>query len=362
MRLAAIVVLCGACGSSGGGGTPDPCIAANTCPPGVWIDVTPPDMDPGILSPTENAFGPGSVVADPARPNEMYIGGGDDGIWKSTDYGNTWTRINSDLPGVAHGNTIAVAGTTPATLWVAAGANTGQVYKSTDAGASFTLIGTGGLGSDLYSLEVDPADADHLLSGLHEADGIVESTDGGATWNLVGGTGFPGGGVSWYPFFITSTRWIAIAQNGASVVLTDDSGASWRVPAGIDGLQHPHGNAQIYQDGDTIFVGGVAGPGQGVYRSTDRGDTFTQVMADLPIGVVWGTPTSVYAMWGWACSNCDLGDVFTLAPQPGTQWTTQLVPTDLVIGASHVAVADTGANRVFVGVMWAAGVWRYVEP
>jgi hypothetical protein len=40
----------------------DPCVAAGTCPPGVWIDVTPADLPAADLRPTPNAFGPGSIV------------------------------------------------------------------------------------------------------------------------------------------------------------------------------------------------------------------------------------------------------------------------------------------------------------
>jgi photosystem II stability/assembly factor-like uncharacterized protein len=331
----------------------------------MWIDVTPADMSPAVLSPTPNAFGPGAVVADPAHPNELYIAGSEDGLWKSPDYGNTWARINTMAPGVAHGTTLAVASST---VWIAAGGNTGRVYKSLDGGLTFNLTGNAGLPSDLYSLVVDPYDTNHLLSGLHEADGIVESIDGGDHWAIVGGTNFPTGGVSWYPFFVdtgsastTHSTWFAIAQNGASAIMTSDAGASWSIPSGLDGLQHPHGNAQLYQTGQTLFVAGTAGPGQGVYRSTDRGTTWSRVSGDAAEAIVWGTPKNVYAMWAWACSNCDLGANYLIAAQPGTTWSPATVPAALVIGPTHVAVIYDGTHYIFVGVMWAAGVWRYVE-
>ena len=327
-------VLALACGASHDGGSPDasagrdagplppdPCVAAGTCPPGLWINVTPSDMPAAVLRPTANVFGPGTIVGDPARPSDLYVGGSSAGLWKSTDYGFTWTLINDTLPDVPRGTVIAVAGTTPATIW-AAGYNT--IYKSTDGGATFTQTP---LDVSLYSLKVDPYDATHLVSGLHEADGIVESIDGGATWQMVGGTGFPAGGISWYPYFIdtgsaatTRKTWFAIAQNGASAIVTSDGGASWTIPTGLAGLQHPHGNSQLYQNGSTLFVAGLNGPeGQGVYRSTDLGASFARVdSGQTPEALVWGTPKNVYAMYAWACSGCDLGTQFEIAPQPGT--------------------------------------------
>jgi hypothetical protein len=310
-----------------------------------------------------NAFGPGSVVADPSRPTDLYVGP-NAGLWRSTDYGNTWSVINTTLPDAPRGVIIAVAGTTPATVW-SAGYNV--IYKSTDGGISFKQTN---LTVSLYSLKVDPYDPTHLLSGLHEADGVYESLDGGASWNPVTGAGFPAGGISWYPYFIdtgsaatTRKTWFAIAQDGASAITTTDGGMHWTIPMGISGLQHPHGNSQIFQSGATIYVGGVYGPGQGVYRSTDMGGSFMRIDSGMyPEAVVWGTPKNVYAMYAWACSGCNLGTDFETAPAPGAIWATASVPAGLTIGPNSVAVTNDGTHNVFVAVMWDQGIWRYVEP
>jgi hypothetical protein len=352
-----------------GGGAPpapDPCVAAGTCPPGVWTNVTPTTMSATVLAPTVNAFGPGAIVGDPARPSDLYVGAGGDGLWRSTDYGNTWTKINGAIPGGPIGSPIAVAGTTPATIWVSAGQGHGSIYKSIDGGATFNLI-KGNQPADLYSIKVDPYDSTHLVSGLHEADGLIESIDGGASWNAVGGAGWPTGGISWYPTFLdtgdagtTRGNWFAIAQDGASAITTNDQGAHWNVPNGLSGLQHPHGCSQIFQHGSTLFAAGIYGPGQGVYRSADLGANWT--LADsgkTPQAVVWGTPDNVYSMWGWACSDCSFGS-FETAPSPGDVWSAPAVPDG--IGPNSVAVTFDGNHYIFIGVMWSAGIWRYIEP
>lgn len=184
--------------------------------------------------------------------------------------------------------------------------------------------------------------------------------------------GWPSGGISWYPYFIntgaaatTRHTWVAIAQNGASLVRTTDGGAHWTIPNGVSGLQHPHGNNQIFQSGATVFAAGTNGPnnGQGVYRSTDYGVNWTRVdSGTMPEAVVWGTAKNVCAMYGWACSDCNLGTNFESAPLPGTTWSSVAVPTALVIGPSSMAVTFDGTHYVFVGEMWALGLWRYVEP
>lgn len=328
-------------------------------PTGVWTDVTPAEMaDDG------SGFGAGSIAGDPLRPSDMYVGGSKSGVWKTTDYGKTWRKINGLSPDVTRGCIIAVAPTTPATLYIA---GFGRIFKSSDAGVSFDTLATGGF--DPYSFSIDPYDPDHLLSGLHEAADVIESRNGGVTWQKVG-SGSVGGGVSVYPFFIdmgnaaaTRTTWLAIGQNGSSPGRTANGGATWTTPAGLSGLQHPHGNARIFQQGPNLWLGGAYDFRGTIARSTDYGVTWSKVTTDeKPEALVWGTRKKVYAMYAWACSRCDVPANFAHAPLPGGDaWTYEATP-GLKIGPNTVAVADDGTHGVFVGLMWAEGLWRYVEP
>lgn len=343
--------------------------------PGVWEDVTSKDMDPALFT-GPGGFGVGNIVTDPARPTDMYVGGYGS-IWKSTDYGLSWAKLDSkpNPPYLALGHVLAVAGTTPATLWMANVIGAQHVFKSTDGGLTFTLTGSIAEQPDaasLYSIVVDPNDATHLLSGLHEQDKVLESKDGGASWQFVSGTGWPPGGKSWFPYFVdagdaakTSKTWIAIGQDGGSAVMTVDAGATWSKPKGLEGLQHPHGDTGFLQDAAAMFIAGVGGPeGDGVYRSTDAGANWARVAMGSG-GVVWGTPKNLYVMWGWACASCGTnegGPQYQTAPQPGTAWMKGTVPAGLVWGPNSVAVTSDGTHSIMVGSMWATGLWRYVEP
>ena len=142
-------------------------------------------------------------------------------------------------------------------------------------------------------------------------------------------------------------------------MISRDGGAQWAIPAGLEGLQHPHGCSQMHQDGATLFAAGIYGPGQGVYRSTDTGATFARVDLGQPQAVVWGTAKQIYSMWGWACSDCAF-DNFETAALPGTEWAQIVVPQG--IGPTNVVVTHDGTHAIFVGVMWSAGIWRYIEP
>jgi len=342
--------------------------------PGVWEEVTSPNMDPTLFN--KSNFGIGSIVADPARPTDLYVGGYGS-LWKSSDYGLNWSKLDSkpNPPSLALGHVLAVAGTTPATLWMASVYGEKHVYKSTDAGRTFTLTGTIPEQPDaasLYSIVVDPNDATHLLSGLHEQDKVLESSDGGATWRFASGNGWPSGGKSWFPYFVrradaASTRatWFAIGQDGGSPVISKDAGKTWSTPAGLEGLQHPHGGAGLYQNGTTLFVAGIgAKAGSGVYRSTDLGEHWTRV-AEGSGGIVWGSTKNLYAMWGWACAGCgqnEGGAQYQTAAQPGDTWSKGSLPTKLDWGPNSVASTSDGKHAIFVGSMWTRGLWRFVEP
>jgi hypothetical protein len=361
----------GATGGSGASGGSAPLPEAMGTP-GVWENVTSSEMDPGLFT-GSGGFGIGNIVQDPNRPTDMYAGGYGS-IWKSTDYGLTWEEIPSNPvpPSQPLGHVLEVGG--DGEMWMANVYGDQKVFRSTDAGLTFTLTGTlvGGGDAALYSIEVDPNDSTHLISGFHEQDGMAESTDSGETWTRSGETGWPDGGVSWFPFFIdmgnaaeTSKTWLAIAQNGASVIRTTDAGATWTIPDGISGLQHPHGNAGIYQDGATIFTGGSGGPGDGIYKSTDYGLSWTKV-DDHAVSLVFGSSKNLYGMWGWACASCTWDNPVQsrTAPQPGTTWSdaTAEATNGLDWGPNSVATTSDGTHAVFVGAMWTSGLWRYIEP
>jgi hypothetical protein len=355
---------------AGAGGAPPKATGA----PGVWEEVTSPEMDPALFSGSN--FGIGSIVADPNHPTDMYVGGYGS-LWKSNDYGLTWSKINSNPvpPSLPLGHVLAVAGTTPPTLWMANANGAQHVFKSTDGGLTFKLTGTidgGGDVASLYSIVVDPHDANHLITGLHEQDKVLESTDAGETWHFVSGAGWSGGGKSCFPFFIdtrdaatTAKTWFSIGQDGGSAQITVDGGKNWAQPKGLEGLQHPHGGGALYQTGQTLFVTGINGTvGSGVYRSLDLGANWKQVDSNQG-AIVWGSTKMLYAMWGWACGGCGVkegGPQYRTAAQPGDTWQKATVPDGLTWGPNSIATTSDGTHTIFVGSMWATGLWRYVEP
>ena len=151
----------------------------------------------------------GYVSAPAGVPGDLttyYVGLPEGGVWKSTNAGNTWKPI-FDSERVASVGAVAVAPSNPSIVYVGTGNQTGWsftpgkgVYKSTDAGRTWTNIG---LERSQYigGIVVDPKDPNIVIGAVigpraaapqgrgaqpEPADGergVYRSTDGGKTWN-----------------------------------------------------------------------------------------------------------------------------------------------------------------------------------
>src|SRR5580700_8740272 len=129
------------------------------------------------------------------QPNVFYMAAVDGGVWKTTDFGNTWVPIFDDQPTGSVG-ALAVSESDPNVIYVGSGEglqrpdlSTGDgIYKSTDAGKTWTHLGL----RDAYqiaSIATDPEDSNRLFVaalghpyGPNTERGVFRSTDGGQTF------------------------------------------------------------------------------------------------------------------------------------------------------------------------------------
>lgn len=352
---------------------------------GTWINVTPLSV---LLNSNLGCgnYGTETVQADPAHPAHLYAQFNCQGIWKSTDYGATWTGpINTGMNGAtvsdcAGGITISPSSTASVpTIYEACirGSGTG-FWKSVDGGVNWTryFVSPSGSGrQDYYPPVVDPYDQNHLLMAGHEMNYLVESIDGGQTWtNVSVANGMSQNGGTGAIFFIntgnaSSTRgtWLWMAQQaggGIGTWRTTNSGASWTQ---VDSNEHPHGSSQIYQpdnNGVVYMVGAYSALGWGVLRSSNYGQTWTHVGNNSNGAVVVGTSKNLYAMFGYPVGIGGTADpALQVAAQPGGgTWITPGTPISLAQGAAQIAVVNDGTHNILVGAMWNSGLWRYIEP
>jgi photosystem II stability/assembly factor-like uncharacterized protein len=134
----------------------------------------------------------------PGQPHVFFVGVNNGGVWKTNDAGRTWTPIFDDQPTGSIGS-LAVAPSNPDVIYVGSGEglqrpdlSTGDgVYKSTDGGKTWKNTGLRN-GQQIPAILIDPKDPERVFVavlghpyGPNAERGVFRSTDGGKTWEIV---------------------------------------------------------------------------------------------------------------------------------------------------------------------------------
>ena len=225
-----------------------------------------------------------SVAGVAGDPNVYYAGAASGGIWKTTDGGIHWAPIFDDQA-VSSVGALAVAASNPNVVW----AGTGEpwirshisigngVYKSTDAGRTWTHMGLDATGR-IGRIVIDPSNPDVVFVaaqghsyGPQQERGVYRTQDGGRTW----------------------TRVLFVDEN---------TGA-------IDVVMHP-ANSQIlfaamWQLEMHTYGRESGGRGSGIFVSRDGGTTWTRLEGH-------GLPTHVIGKVGLAISRSNPNRVYAL--------------------------------------------------
>ncbi|HET9794969.1 MAG TPA: hypothetical protein VFS34_10940 [Thermoanaerobaculia bacterium] len=227
-----------------------------------------------------------ALAVDPTNPSIVYTATDEKGVLKTTNGGSSWTPSNA---GITTRGIDCFAFLPSSSQTIYAGTDSG-IFKTTDGGAHWAAFGDTSAMSTVRSLAIDPANPQTMFAGTD--DGIFRSTDGGGHWSDVSG-----GSNS---FLETQIHQIAIdpaahtrvyLATGNGVWKSTDGGATWTE---IDGsipstFGRPDSPAIVIEPGSKIDVAAVGtqiGPGNGVYRSTDGGTTWTALDSGLTIGDV----------------------------------------------------------------------------
>ena len=196
-----------------------------------------------VLYRDENTGG-ADVQIDPANPETVYASlwearegpwengnwnGGNGGIFKSIDGGKTWNQLSKGLPeGIVQAN-LAVAPSSPKSLFAAVGTEKeAALYRSDDAGENWFVATTDsrpGLaigGGDLPVVRFDPKDANIVYSAT-----VVcwKSTDGGKTWK--GLRGAPGGDDYQNVWVNPNNTAIILLGSDQGAIITVNGGETW---------------------------------------------------------------------------------------------------------------------------------------
>ncbi len=225
-----------------------------------------------------------TIAIDPNNANNLFIGSASGGIWKSTNAGNNWSYVPTNLPvlGVSSivyhptNSNILLAGTGEVyrtnnsnigyNVWKARGTYGVGIIRSTNGGVTWTQVLTKN-SSDLFAIQelmYDPNNVNTVYACA--TDGLYKSTDGGATWSTT-------------PFYAKNyVRDIAI---------------------------HPTDANQI-----VIAVGNLVDTDKGIYRTTNGGSSWTKsgaIVSSFPGYIkLTNNDTRLYAAVGRGGSNDEL--------------------------------------------------------
>ena len=243
------------------------------------------------------------VVGDPMT---YYMGTTGGGLWKTTDAGQRWNNISDGYFEMGSVGAVAVSTYNPNIIYVGMGEHAPRgvmtsygdgVYKSTDAGKTWKHLGLKET-HHISRIIIHPTNPDIVyvaaqgqLYGPNKERGIYKSTDGGKTWKN-----------TLFVNELTGAAELSMDANYPEIMYA----AMWE-----------------HQRKPNMVISG--GEGSGLYKSTDAGETWTEMTQGLPeekgkmaISVSPANSNKVYALIE-SDSNQDKGGLF-VSNNAGKSW------------------------------------------
>ncbi|MDE3154478.1 MAG: hypothetical protein KGN76_05210, partial [Acidobacteriota bacterium] len=282
-----------------------------------------------------------AVAGVPGHPARFYFGAVGGGVWETNDAGRTWTPIFDKEP-IASIGAIAVAPSDSNVIYVGSGeadmrssvSYGNGMYVSRDAGRTWTHIGLTDT-QQIGAILVDPQDANTVYVaalghayGANAERGVFKTTDGGRTWKKV-------------LYKNADTGAIALAFGGNARTVYAALWQTRRPPWSV----YPPSN----------------GPGSGLYKSTDGGETWTPItghgfpsagLGRIGIAVSPSHPQIVYAnvdaKEGGLYKSTDGGTNWTRVSSDPRIWARWWYFGGVTVDPTNpdtVYICDTGAYR-----------------
>ena len=126
-----------------------------------------------------------ALAIDPRTPSIVYAGSDGDGIFRSTNSGESWSKVTNGLTDL-YVSAIVIDPATPKILYI--GTRESGVFKSTNSGESWSAVNTSLPCPYIFSLAIDPITPTTIYAGT--LCGVFKSLNGGENWSVIN-TGMP---------------------------------------------------------------------------------------------------------------------------------------------------------------------------
>ncbi len=340
-----------------------------------------------------------AIAAHPANASIIYIAAAGGGVWKTIDAGLTWNPLTDSQPTLVSG-ALALAPSSPSIIYYGTGEanNSGDsfygrgILKSTDAGASWTLLGSSVFDRrSIAQIAIHPTDPNTLYvavsqylntsganNGLTGNRGIWKSTDGGANWTNT--TTAISATLNFSDVVMDPTNplilFCAVGERlGATangVYKSVNGGTSWAIAGNYPTADTTNGRIRIAiapSNHLTIYSSIINSGTSALYKmmkSTDGGTTWTQLSStpnfagsqgwyDTTLIVDPSNANTVYAGGGAGAST------IVQSTNGGTSWNN--IGTGADGNGPHVdhhAIAFDAAGKLLDGND--GGIWRLDNP
>ncbi|HEX6599551.1 MAG TPA: glycosyl hydrolase, partial [Gemmatimonadaceae bacterium] len=202
------------------------------------------------------------------HPKEAYFGAAGGGLWKTTDGGDSWKPVTDGQINSASVGAVAVSESDPNVVYIGMGESCIRgnimpgdgIYKSTDAGKTWTHLGFSNVDA-ISKIRIHPTNPNVVFAAVFgkysvpsSERGVYKSSDGGKTWKRV-------------------------------LFRDDKTGA---VDITIDKTNPQVMYAALWEAYRNEYHMSSGGPGSGLFKSTDGGETWTEVTRNpgMPSGVI----------------------------------------------------------------------------
>ncbi len=228
-----------------------------------------------------------TVGGSDARPMEYWFGATGGGAWKTTDGGSNWTPMTDGKINTSSVGSLAVCEANPDVVYIGGGETQFRgniiqgdgVYKTTDGGGKWEHLSDLRDSQAIARLRVHPTNCDVVYAAVlgqvyneHPQRGIFKSADGGKSWRRTLFRDEKTGGVD-----------LSIDPKNPNVIF-----------------------ASLWEANRTPWSMSSGGPGSGLFKSTDAGDTWSEITKNP------GLPAGLWGKVGVSVSPVDGNRVYTL--------------------------------------------------